>query len=103
MQPTDPRLVSLFSNAGHVLTHLSTILYATAVLHLPSVFGLPYGEMLGLASVGLVLYGVAALPAGWLGDRWSQIGMMVVFFIGLAAALLVVGAASDTTQIFVGL
>ena len=29
--------------------------------------------------------------------------MMVVFFIGLAAALLVVGAASDTTQIFVGL
>ena len=34
-------------------------------------------------SLGLVLFGVAALPAGWLGDVWSQIGMMVIFFLGI--------------------
>ena len=97
------RQVTLFSNAGHTMTHMATILYATAVLHLPGVFNLPYGEMLGLSSVGLVLYGVAALPAGWLGDRWSQVGMMVVFFFGVGAAAIVTGSATDTTQIFVGL
>jgi MFS family permease len=86
-----------------MLTHMVTILYATAVLHLPKVFALPYGEMLGLASLGLVLYGVAALPAGWLGDRWSQVGMMIVFFAGIGASLLVVGTARSSGQLFMGL
>lgn len=92
-----------FSNIGHVYTHLFTILYATAVLHLPGVFGLPFGELLGLASLGLTLYGVAALPAGWLGDRWSQVGMMVVFFAGIGAGALVTGLAEDTADLFIGL
>ncbi|MCH9675663.1 MAG: MFS transporter [Gammaproteobacteria bacterium] len=97
------RAATHFSNLGHVLTHMVTILYATAVLHLPSVFGLPYGEMLGFASLGLVLYGVAALPAGWLGDRWSQIGMMVVFFLGIGGASVLVGVAKGTNEVFIGL
>lgn len=96
-------MVSVYSNYAHTLTHLVTILYATAVLHLPSVFNLPYGEMLGLSSLGLVLYGVAALPAGWLGDRWSQSGMMVVFFFGIGIGSIVVGLAESVTQLFVGL
>jgi MFS family permease len=98
-----PALVLAYSNLGHVFTHLFTILYATAVLHLPGVFGLPYGELLSLASVGLVLYGVAALPAGWLGDRWSQVGMMVVFFVGTGAGSIVTGLASGTAGLFAGL
>ena len=103
MSASTARQVTLYSNAGHTLTHMATILYATAVLHLPGVFGLPYGEMLGLSSVGLILYGVAALPAGWLGDRWSQVGMMVVFFLGIGVATIVTGMADNTTQLFVGL
>jgi len=96
-------MVMAFSNAGHVATHMFTILYATAVLHLPSVFGLPFGELLGLSSLGLILYGVAALPAGWLGDRWSQVGMMVVFFLGIGAGAVITGLAADTGALFAGL
>ena len=95
--------VALYSNFGHVLTHMLTVLYATAVLHLPTEFGMSYGEMLGFASLGLILYGVAALPAGWLGDRWSQVGMMVVFFVGAGAATIIVGMAETTTQLYIGL
>ena len=92
-----------FSNAGHAITHMFTVLYATAVLHLPQVFDLPYGELLSLSSLGLVLYGVAALPAGWLGDRWSQVGMMVIFFIGVGAGAIVTGLATGPGTIFAGL
>lgn len=91
------------SNIGHVYTHLFTILYATAVLHLPGVFGMPYGELLGLSSFGLILYGVAALPAGWLGDRWSQAGMMVVFFLGVGTGGIVTGLAEGAQGLFWGL
>lgn len=97
------RAAALYSNFAHILTHMVTILYATAVLHLPTEFGMSYGEMLGFASLGLVLYGVAALPAGWLGDRWSQVGMMVVFFIGVGAATIVVGLAAGATHLYIGL
>ena len=44
-----------FANVGHVCTHMFTILYATAVLYLPGVFDVPYGELLGLSSLGLIL------------------------------------------------
>ena len=101
--PSAYRASIAFSNAGHAFTHLCTVLYATAVLHLPQVFGLPYGELLSLSSLGLILFGVAALPAGWLGDRWSVVGMMVIFFIGIGAGAIVTGFADGPEMIFVGL
>ena len=93
----------LFSNVGHSFSHMFTLLYATAVLYLPRIFGIPYGELLALSSLGLILFGVAALPAGWLADRWSQIGMMVIFFAGIGAGAIVVGLAEGPQALFVGL
>jgi len=93
----------LFSNVGHSFSHMFTVLYATAVLYLPKVFELPYGELLALSSLGLILFGVAALPAGWLGDRWSQVGMMVIFFLGIGVGAIVVGLAEGPGGLFVGL
>ena len=101
--PAMDRAAIAFSNVGHCYTHMFTVLYATAVLHLPQVFDLPYGELLTLSSLGLVLYGVAALPAGWLGDRWSQAGMMVIFFLGIGAGAIVTGLADGPEMIFAGL
>ena len=100
---TRDRAAIAFSNFGHTCTHMFTVLYATAVLYLPQVFDLPYGELLTLSSLGLVLYGVAALPAGWLGDRWSQVGMIVVFFLGIGAGAIVTGLADGPDMIFAGL
>ena len=93
----------IFSNVGHGFSHMFTVLYATAVLYLPEVFDLSYGELLGLSSLGLILFGVAALPAGWLGDRWSQIGMMAIFFIGIGVGAIVVGLAVGPERLFIGL
>lgn len=96
-------VATVFSNVGHSFSHMFTVLYATAVLYLPKVFDMPYGELLGLSSLGLVLFGVAALPAGWLGDRWSQIGMMVVYFFGIGAGAIFVGMAEGPQGLFIGL
>ena len=105
-QPSQQRqalTAMIFSNVGHSFSHMFTVLYATAVLYLPKVFDMPYGELLGLSSLGLVLFGVAALPAGWLGDRWSQIGMMVIFFLGVGVGAIVVGMAEGPQGLFIGL
>ena len=78
-----PRIRLLFLNLGHAYDHLFMLLFATAVITMASEFSLTYGEMLALATPGFIAFGAGALPAGWLGDRWSRPHMMVIFFIGI--------------------
>ena len=96
-------LAQHFSNAGHLLSHLLMLLYPTVVLTLERHFGLGYGELLALSVPGAVLYGLCALPAGWLGDRWSAEYMMVIFYLGSGLAAILTGLASGPLGLAVGL
>jgi len=42
---------------------------------------------------------VGAILAGWIADRWSREGMMVIFFIGIGASSILVGMADNPYQI----
>jgi MFS family permease len=96
--------VSVFySCVGHLFSHLVLLLYPTVVLALQGRFGLSYGELLSLSTLGYALYGIGALPAGWLGDRWGAERMMVVFFLGTGGATLLTGLANGPGGLLVGL
>lgn len=103
MSATSGRLSLMFANVAHSYSHIFMLLYPTVVLALDRVFSLSYGELIGLAFPGFVLFGVGALPAGWLGDRWSQSGMIAVFFIGTGVAAVATGFAATPWQIGLGL
>lgn len=60
-------------------------------------------ELIELWTVGSLLVGAMALPAGWLGDRWSAPGMLVVFFIGLGAAACLCGVSDSPREMWIGL
>lgn len=92
-----------FANAAHLYAHLLMLIHPTVVLVLGDEFGLGYGSKLSLAVPGFVLFGAAALPAGWLGDRWSANGMMAVFFIGTGAAAVATGFAQGPCGLAAGL
>ena len=96
-------LAQYFSNVGHLLSHLLMLLYPTVVLTLERQFNLSYGELLSLAVPGAVLYGICALPAGWLGDRWSAEYMVVIFYIGSGLAAILTGLTTGPLGIAVGL
>jgi MFS family permease len=103
MDARSARLALGFSSVGHSFAHLVTLLYPTAVLALVGQFDMSYGELLELSTLGFVLFGVAALPAGWLGDRWSAERMMVVFFIGTGLSTIATGLATGPWGILLGL
>ncbi len=98
-----PAAALAFSSVAHFYTHVIMLLYPTVVLALEGVFNLPYGQLLELLLPGYVLFGLAALPAGWLGDKWSTKGMMLVFYFGTGAATFLTGFARSPLEIGIGL
>jgi len=97
------RVAQLFLNLGHAFDHLFMLIFPTVVLAMAPEFGRSYSEMLPLSLGGFIMFGACSLPAGWLADRWSRRGMMVVFFTGIGAASMLTGLAVSTFQIGLGL
>ena len=98
-----PRISMLFLNLGHALDHFFMLIFPTVVLAMAPQFGRTYGEMLPLALGGFIMFGACSIPAGWLADRWSRRGMMVVFFAGIGLASALTGLAASTWQIAAGI
>jgi MFS family permease len=96
-------LTLAFASAAHTYSHLFVLLYATVVLALEQQWGLGYAELFALSIPGTVLFGLGAVPAGWLADRWSSPGMMAVFFLGVGGSSFMVGLAESTLGIGIGL
>ena len=92
-----------FLNLGHFVDHFCMLIFATAVIAMAVEFEMTYGSLLAVATPSFILFGAAALGAGWLGDRWSRSNMMVVFFIGIGVACILAGMANSVLMIGVSL
>jgi MFS family permease len=92
-----------FSCLGHAYMHVFTAIYFVIVLALEADWGLPYHQLIELWALASLLVGLGALPAGWIADRWSATGMMVVYFLGLGAAGILCGLVDSTLAMFLGL
>jgi MFS family permease len=103
MQKPSFVLAQGFSAVGHFFIHFLTSIYFVIVLALEKEWSLPYHELIPLWTVGSLLVGAAALPSGWLADRWSARGMMVVFFLGIGAASIFCGFTDGPLGMAVGL
>jgi len=102
--PDDLKLHHLFLNIGHLIDHLCMLIFATvAALILNREWGLSYAELIPYATPGFIAFGAFAIPAGWLADRWSREGMMVIFFSGIGLASIFCATASSPLHLGLGL
>ena len=96
------RVRFMFLNAGHFLDHFFVLIFATAAaLRLTIEWDISYAALIPYATPGFIAFGVCSIPAGWLADKWSREGMMVVFFIGIGASSVLAGLANTPVQIAV--
>jgi MFS family permease len=98
-----PSTVIAYINIAHFIDHYAMLVFAAAVIVIAPVFGMSYGELLPYATPGFVAFGAGALVTGWLGDRWSRRHMMVLFFIGIGAAMMAVGLTQTPLQLGIAL
>lgn len=100
---TYPKRNFLFLNVGHLLDHFFMLIFTTAVLTMESEFADSYGRLLLLTTWSFFFFGGASLPAGWLGDKWSKPGMMLVFFFGIGTASILTGFSETPFHVEIGL
>lgn len=103
--PAQPsaRIAQVFSAVGHLYIHLFTAIFATIVLAIENDWQRPYQELLPLWTLGSLLVGAAAIPAGWLADRWHARGMMAVFFFGIGGGSVLCGFATGPLTLMASL
>jgi len=94
----------LYLNLGHFLDHLFMLIFASvAAFQLNSEWGMSYAALIPYATPGFIAFGVCALLAGWIADKWSREGMIVIFFIGIGLSSILTGMANSPIQIAIGL
>ena len=80
------------------------LVFATAAaLTLTREWGMSYAELIPYATPGFVAFGLFSLPAGWLADKWSREGMMLVFFFGIGISAVATALAQSPLQMAFGL
>jgi MFS transporter, FSR family, fosmidomycin resistance protein len=99
MSVLSARLSIGFSWIAHSFSHLCGPIFYVAVLAMGPELGLSYGDAVALILVGNILLGVAAPFAGWLGDRWSAVGMIGLFFLGTGGGMVMTGLAEGPFMI----
>ncbi|MGR5173489.1 MFS transporter [Vibrio owensii] len=90
-------------NVGHALNHYFLLIFPSVVLTLHKEWDMSYAELLQVGSGAMLVYGVMSLPAGWLADRWSRKGMMLVFYFGMGTSALLAALSQTPWQMGLGL
>jgi len=93
------RVTIVFSCLGHLYIHLCTAFFFVIVLSLESVWQRPYHELIELWTLGALMVGVVALPAGMLGDKVGAPRMMVVYFLGMGGSAVAAGLSEGPTSL----
>jgi MFS family permease len=101
--PVRSRSIIVYSCVGHLYVHLCTAFYFVIVLALERAWQLPYHELIGLWTLGSLMVGAVALPAGLVSDRVGAPRMMVVFFLGMGACAIAAGLAATPTGLVAAL
>ncbi len=94
----------LLLNVAHAIDHWVLLIFATAVSTIALEFGLArWEDMMPYATGAFFAFGLGSLPAGRLGDTWGRRPMMLTYFYGLGASLLLVAVCTGPWQIGIAL
>lgn len=92
-----------FVNAAHSFTHYCLLILATAVLGIvvqePALFGNDYGPIVALGTTMFVVYGLGALPMGWLQDKLGRRVLMAGFFLGTGLSMAAAGFSTGPVML----
>ena len=98
-----PHLITFYAATGHLMMHMFAAFYFVIVLAIEDDWNFSYDELINLWLLGSLLVGLGSIPAGWLSDRWSRSGMLVIMFIGLGISSILCGLSNNKFSLMINL
>lgn len=92
--PAERRIVA-FTGVAHAATHAAELVYPTLAVALVAETGLPLERVLGWSFAGYLLFGLGALPAGVLADRFGA-RRLILLGLAVSGASLAAAACAPT-------
>ena len=89
------RAILFFTCGAHTATHLYMLLFTAVLGPMAASFEMDVATFTQYAMISTVLFGLGAIPAGWLGDRYGEKRLLVAFFVLTGAGGLIVGLAQS--------
>ena len=100
----DIRSVLTITSLGHLLNHSLTLIYPVVMIQLATLYPQTSLTTLGLlGTVHYLFYGLGAFPAGWLTDRLGARNILLIYFLGSAAAVVYLVLTTGLINLAVGL
>lgn len=88
---------------SHATNHFVMLVFPAVLLLVQAEFGLGYAGLGLLATVNFLCYGLPALPAGILADRFGGERILAVWLLGSSVACAGIALASDPWMLALGL
>ncbi len=95
--------IVLHTGVAHFLTHFFEIAFPALAIPLTLSLGMDLPDVLKLGFFMYLLYGIAALPAGFVADRLGNRKSLVVFFVGIGVASIITAFASTARSMTLSL
>jgi MFS family permease len=87
---------------SHAANHYLMLIFPTVLLLVQSEYHLGYAALGLLANLGLFGYGLGALPAGILADRWGGSRLLAVWLLGGSLACAVIALSVGPVSLAIG-
>ena len=84
--------ILVFTCTCHFLTHMFVLVFPAVTIPIVNSLGIPLEDVIQLSFFMYLLYGVGALPAGNIVDRWQAKWMLLIGVFAMGAGLALAGA-----------
>lgn len=97
----DERNILLITCPCHFLSHFFMLIFPAATIPMMTTFGLPLEEVVKISFVMYLAFGLGALPAGYLVDRWQAKKMLIIGLILKGTGLILAGLIAEPSSMVV--
>jgi MFS family permease len=100
---SNEKKIIVLTSYCHFLSHFYMLIFPALVIPLTKYFEMPIPEVLSLGFLMYLLFGLGALPMGFVTDLWNGRRMLTLYLLGLGAFSLLAGASRQPTFLMVSL
>jgi MFS family permease len=102
LTPQEIRIL-VFTCTCHFLTHMFVLVFPAVTIPIVNSLGMPLENVITLSFLMYLLYGVGALPAGYIVDRWQAKWMLLIGVFAMGVGLTLAGTLATARAIPVSL